>query len=285
MKPFCSKYLKEFFGVIGENSLICYLLNFLNFPTTMHWCRLGYLIICILLVTLSCEPSATSKVSLSVASSDTLAPKSPVPVAPMPSVPIEVDTFPILTAYKLRMMERYYRRHYGLNRVTLDSPNMVVIHYTVSPTLSSTLPIFQPDRLGANRTYIGKFSPLNVSIHYVVDRDGSIYSLLPDSLMARHIIGFNHVSLGIENVAMDASSLTTEQLVSNIRLVRFLKQRHPTIEYLIGHMEYNDTTLPHYQYFTSLDPDYRAYDKLDPGPDFMQALRDSLATYGLHFAR
>jgi len=196
-----------------------------------------------------------------------------------------VDTFPIMTEYKLKLMKDYYRKNYGLDRVTLDSPRMVVIHYTVSPTLRSTLNLFKRDELSKDRTYIRRFSPLNVSIHYVIDRDGSIHTLMPDSLMARHIIGFNHMAFGIENVAMNANDLTAAQLSSNLHLVRFLKQRHPGLEYLIGHMEYNDTTLAHFQHFTSLNPAYRAYGKQDPGPGFMQALRDSLATYGLYFAK
>ena len=91
-------------------------------------------------------------------------------------------------------------------------------------------------------------------------------------------------NIGIENIARDASDLTAQQLASNAVLIHFLKQRYPEMEYLIGHDEYNQTDLPHYQLFKSLDPDYQPYDKPDPGPAFMKDLRQLLKSqYELEF--
>mgnify|MGYP001266620236 CR=1 FL=1 len=198
--------------------------------------------------------------------------------------PLKVDTFPILTEHKLELTKQYSEINYGTASYELDSIKMIVVHFTVIPTLHQTLDLFSKDSLHSNRKYIKNFSALNVGIHYVVDRDGRIYHLMPDSVMARHIIGFNHLSLGIENIARDASDLTAQQLASNAVLIHFLKQRYPEMEYLIGHDEYNQTDLPHYQLFKSLDPDYQPYDKPDPGPAFMKDLRQLLKSqYELEF--
>ena len=209
-----------------------------------------------------------------------------------PTIPFEgvktvsVDTINTINEYKLKLTQQYCQMHYGYEGYRLDSPKMVVVHHTVIPTLAETLALFKRNHLASGRRFIQKFSPLNVGIHYVIDRNGDIYSLMPDTVVARHILGFNHVSLGIENVARDTASLTAAQLESNVWLVALLTQRHPSLKFLIGHDEYNDKALPHYALFKSLNPKYQPYDKPDPGPWFMAKLRQRLKSqYGLEFRR
>ena len=36
--------------------------------------------------------------------------------------------------------------------------------------------------------------------HYVIDRDGTIYQLVPRSIMCRHTVGLNYTAIGIEHV-------------------------------------------------------------------------------------
>lgn len=168
----------------------------------------------------------------------------------------------------------------------MDQPKMIVVHHTVIPTLKRTIQLFKQDLLSKKRKHIGQFSKLNVGIHYVVDKDGAIYHLLADSIMARHIVGFNHVSIGIENVAKNSSELTEEQVMSNALLIDHLAKKHPSIQYLIGHHEYNQKALPHYELFLALDSNYLPYDKYDPGPGFMKKLRGKLKSdYGLAFEK
>ncbi|MEQ9307172.1 MAG: peptidoglycan recognition family protein [Marinoscillum sp.] len=195
-----------------------------------------------------------------------------------------VDTVSIISANKLRLTELYSLQNYGIESYKLDSIKMTVVHYTVIPTLKQTFDLFLKDSLASNRSYIRDFNVLNVGIHYVIDREGSIYNLLPDSVMARHVIGFNHISLGIENIARDSSELTYDQLVSNARLINFLKFRYPEMEFLIGHNEYNNKNLPHFSLFKSLNHNYKPYDKPDPGRRFMSDLRQILKDqYDLEF--
>ncbi len=195
---------------------------------------------------------------------------------------IVVDTFPICSPIRLKMTKEYAIHNYKINDFKLLEPLMVVIHYTAIPTLRQTLNYFKSDSLDSSRKNIIKQSALNVGVHYVVDKDGSIYNLLPDSIMGRHLIGFNHIAIGIENVGKDSTDLTTMQIESNLRLVKHLTEKYPSIQYLIGHFEYDNINYPHYTHLMALDPDYMPYKKSDPGMVFMLELRNRLnVEYGL----
>lgn len=200
--------------------------------------------------------------------------------------PLTVDTVNTWNNAKRELTKDYCEENYGTRNYRLDTPRMIVVHYTVIPTLAETLALFKRDSISPGRKTIGKFSKLNVGIHYVIDKDGKIYKLDPDSIIARHVIGFNYVSLGIENIAKDETELTNDQLESNVRLIRYLTSKYSTIKFLIGHSEYNDSTLAHYQLFKSMNPDYKPYDKSDPGPDFMRNIRSALKErYNLVFEK
>lgn len=199
---------------------------------------------------------------------------------------IKVDTITTTSKYKLKLTEEYCQRYYGFSDYKIHEPKMIVIHYTAIPTLKQTIELFKKDHLASNRNYINEFSSLNVGIHYVVDKDGSIYNLTPDSIITRHLIGFNHVSIGIENVAKNEDQLTPKQVEANALLVSYLSSKYGSINYLIGHSEYNDESLPHYVHFKSLDKNYMPYDKPDPGAGFMYTLRLKLLNdYGLEFQK
>lgn len=199
---------------------------------------------------------------------------------------LSVDTVDVLTENRLALTRDYAKENYGINDYRLLEPKMIVVHYTAIATLEKTLNYFKPDSLESSRTNIIKKSPLNVGVQYVIDKDGSIYHLLPDSVMGRHLIGFNHVALGIENVARNESDLTDEQIKSNADLIRFLSDKYSSIEYLIGHQEYSDASLPHYKLLKANDPNYMPYPKFDPGDEFLEKLRGKLKSdYGLEFEK
>lgn len=191
-------------------------------------------------------------------------------------ITLSVDTIPTLTALKLELTKQYCLENYGVASYRLDNPQIVLVHFTVVPTLEETVELFKKDSIDSKRANISQFSQLNVGIHYIVDKDGSIYKLVPDSVIARHVIGFNHVSIGIENIAKDASELTTAQLESNAKLIALLKQRNPGIAYVVGHHEYNNRSLPHFKLYKAVNQAYEMYDKPDPGETFMRDLRKKL---------
>jgi N-acetylmuramoyl-L-alanine amidase len=75
---------------------------------------------------------------------------------------------------------------------------------------------------------------------FMVDRDGTIYRLMPETALARHIIGYNWCAIGIENVGganNKKEDLTPAQLKANIKLIRYLHAKYPTIQYVFGHYQ------------------------------------------------
>ncbi|WP_372945427.1 peptidoglycan recognition family protein, partial [Muriicola sp.] len=111
---------------------------------------------------------------------------------------------------------------------------------------------------------------LNVSSHFLVGRDGTIYRLMPETVMGRHVIGLNHCAIGVENVGgTDETPLTEAQLRSNIWLVDYLSKKY-NIEYLIGHYEY--PLFEGHELWLEKDPAYRT-EKDDPGEEFMARVR------------
>lgn len=188
----------------------------------------------------------------------------------------EMTDVNLYTKKKYDLMVRYAQRHYKLNHADLKNPKLIVIHYTASPTLKSTLYTFKSDQIANYRTKLEPYGLVNVGSHFIVNKDGKIYQTLPTTVMARHAIGFNHTSLAIENVGMGEASLTNRQIISNAKLVHYLKKKYPSIKYLIGHIEYMNRSYPHFKHFLHKDPTYDTTIKIDPGWDFMRRLREVL---------
>lgn len=168
----------------------------------------------------------------------------------------------------------YLENRYGLEQDTPQIvPKMIVLHWTVIPTFEKSFEAFDPVALPNWRPDIKDVSGLNVSSQFMVDRDGTIYQLLPETTMARHVIGLNHCAIGVENVGgTDDLPLTKAQLKSNIWLVRFLKKKY-NIDYLIGHYEY--TLFENHALWLEKVAGYRTK-KTDPGPDFMLNVRKAV---------
>lgn len=173
----------------------------------------------------------------------------------------------------------YLRDRYGLEQDNPSIvPKMIVLHWTVIPTLEKSFEAFEKATLPNWRPDINTVSGLNVSAHYLVDRDGTIYQLLPETVMARHVIGLNHCAVGVENVGgTEDLPLTNDQLKSNIWLVKHLKSKY-SIDYVIGHYEY--TRFVGHEFWLEMDDGYRT-EKTDPGEDFMKKIRK--ATKNLNF--
>lgn len=176
---------------------------------------------------------------------------------------------------------QYLKERHGIDtdQINID-PKMIVIHYTVIPTLKGTMRAFQAATLPASRTGISSASQLNVSSQFVVDRDGTIYQILPaETTFARHTIGLNYAAIGVENVGdSDTNPLTAAQLEANIELIRYLKNKYQGIEYLIGHQEYN--SFRDHELWKETDPGYRT-EKSDPGVQFMEDIRNDVEDLNL----
>lgn len=169
----------------------------------------------------------------------------------------------------------YLEKRHGIKQETATiNPKMVVVHWTAVPTLESTFDVFNPVHLGG-RPELTSASNLNVSAQFLVDRDGVIFRLLPDTTFARHTIGLNYMAIGIENIGGPDAPLTKAQLKANAALIEYLHKKH-TIQYVIGHHEYY--AFQGTELWKETDPNYLTQ-KIDPGDRFMKKLRKKLQSY------
>ena len=185
---------------------------------------------------------------------------------------IEIKQMPIeFTQKRIELKKQYIKNSYGLEVKNINIiPKIIVIHHTAVDDLKESFIRLKPDILLTDRKDITKAGNLNVSTQFFVALDETIYSLMPETYMARHVIGLNFSSIGVENVGGNKKSLTTEQLKANIELVKYLKEKYKTIEYLIGHYEYQ--SFEKHPLFLEKDSKYRTI-KNDPSKDFMEKLR------------
>lgn len=172
----------------------------------------------------------------------------------------------------------YLKDHHGLiQKKPLITPKIIVLHYTAGGTVTSNFNYFNKTQIENSRTYNKKQSLLNVSAHYLVDRDGTIYQIIPDTLFARHTIGLNYCAIGVENIGSKTQPLTEKQVKANVYLIRKLSKEHP-IEYVIGHYEYGKFRKS--KLWKELDPNYFT-GKEDPGKDFMNKVRELITDLNL----
>jgi len=183
---------------------------------------------------------------------------------------------------RIEMTKAYIAKHYGkrVKDITI-TPKIIVLHWTAEMDFYRSFNRLKPQYLLTDRKDIAKASLLNVSAHFLIDRNGRIYRLMPENWMARHVIGLNYSAIGVENVGGKGNKkddLTPAQHAANKRLVRYLKEKYPTIEYLIGHHEYRQ--MEHTPHWLEKDKGYRTI-KHDPGEKFMREVRDAVKDLGL----
>jgi len=180
-------------------------------------------------------------------------------------------------AERVAMTKQYIKQHYGMivNNIKIK-PKIIVLHWTAEMDFEKSFNRLKPQRLLTDRKDIAKASLLNVSAQFLVARDGTIYRLMPENWMARHVIGLNYSSIGVENVGGEGNKkddLTPAQRASNIKLIRYLKAKYPSIEYLIGHHEYKQ--MESTSLWLERDKGYRTV-KADPGVKFMAEMRKAV---------
>lgn len=163
----------------------------------------------------------------------------------------------------------YMRTHYGIvEKTPTINPLMIVLHYTEVGTLEHNIRYFSNTYLNGRKN-LSRESALNVSSQFIIDRDGSIYQLMPPTQFARHTIGLNYCAIGIENIGGSKQPLTEAQVEANAKLVRYLTKKYG-IQYLIGHSEYS--VFRNSSLWKEKNPNYFTV-KYDPGAGFMQKVR------------
>lgn len=233
------------------------------------------------------QPAAPGRDEVPVVAAPIAGPAAPVdasiadaavPDAAIPAVAI-VDA-PMAWSDKRAELTLAYRRAHSdaAARDLTIAPRVIVLHYTGGGSASATRRYFDNTEIEASRAALRRAGTVNVSAHFIVDRDGTIYRLQPETQFARHCIGLNHLAIGIENVGDEKKfKLTDAQVTANAALVRHLAARFP-ITHVLGHHEVMQ--FREHAYFVELDPAYRN-DKGDPGAAFMTKVRALIADLAL----
>ena len=122
-------------------------------------------------------------------------------------------------------------------------PHVIVEHYTASTTFSSAWNTFASDAPDRRTARAARARARTSSI----DRDGTVYQLVPLTTICRHTVGLNWTAIGIEHVGTsDASILDNpRQLRASLRLTLWLMHRYGiSLPNVIGHAESLTSRLP-----------------------------------------
>ena len=225
-------------------------------------------IICLLL----CVPAFASDGGQVTADVQNTASAAAVPFRTV-TAPVIIDRPVRLTEFRQQLMREYALQHYG-EAMTEIVPQAVIVHWTVSRDADSVHRYFYKEAR-ADGT-------LNVCSQFLVDRDGTVFRLTPETMLDRHAIGYNWCAIGIENVggADNKEDLTQAQLQADAALVRYLREKYPTIRYVWGH--YQQTVAKQSGLYRENVSGY-FHEKVDPGPKFMKGLQKRLKDTGLLF--
>ena len=141
---------------------------------------------------------------------------------------------------------RYAERHYGVATWRLVHPRVIVEHYTATTTFA---PVWATFAANTPDPELGELP--GTCAHFVVDRDGTIYQLVPLGTICRHTVGLNDRAIGIEHVGTSDGSILADpaQLDASLRLTLWLMTRfHISLPNVIGHAESLTSRYHHERY-------------------------------------
>jgi N-acetylmuramoyl-L-alanine amidase len=188
------------------------------------------------------------------------APSSASATVPAPIPPPIVKKLIAFGDTRKAQMARYSQRHYHQHTWKLTAPKAIVLHHTAGAHWQSAWYTFNGN--AAYASIPGQPEKPGVSAHFIIGKDGTIYQCVPLSVRARHAIGMNWKSIGIEFVQegrsgknghwMDQQILNrTKQVRAGLRLVRYLKLRYGiTSRNVIGHAMANSS--PYFKDYTGI---------------------------------
>ncbi|MEO0132624.1 MAG: peptidoglycan recognition family protein [candidate division WOR-3 bacterium] len=137
-----------------------------------------------------------------------------------------------------------------INYKPCDKPrkiDMIVLHSTGSDDVNGVISWF-------------KNPASQVSAHYVIDKDGTVYKLVRLNDIAWHAKEYNSRSIGIEIVHSILKPTTKEQRIALVELVAELIKNISTIKYLQGHFELSRMKSDPYE--RTIVTDLRSYFRL-----------------------
>jgi N-acetylmuramoyl-L-alanine amidase len=129
------------------------------------------------------------------------------------------------------------RRLYGRDTVKLF-PTMIVLHFTVVDDAESIISAFSRPSTVA----VGNQRPVTtlISVHYMVDKDGTVYQLAEEDRTTSGTYGVDYCALAIEMVAKDELDLMSRplQLLAAFTLTdRLLKKYDLPVWRVFSHQE------------------------------------------------
>lgn len=162
----------------------------------------------------------------------------------------------------------YFKKTYGQKSLTFK-PTMIVMHYTVVPTAEQTFAVLQRRQ---------------VSVHLMIDTDGTIYELMPLNRRCNGAYGVNHKALSIEMVARTEGDLLSRpyQIFQSFCAVRYLMAKYNIpLNKIVGHYEVGMGVSKVPDYLDLADPYYPtryppSSKRTDPGETYMRWLRTYL---------
>jgi len=140
-------------------------------------------------------------------------------------------------------MGSYSQRHYGDNEWRLSNPKLIVQHFAVAPDVESIFNTFAANNPDPS------FGELpNVCAHFGVDETGESFQFVGLNIRCRHVIGLNHLSIGIEHVGYSDDDILGNpgMLSGSLDLTQRLRCAFGIeVEGVIGHNE--SLTSPYYE--------------------------------------
>jgi N-acetylmuramoyl-L-alanine amidase len=170
-------------------------------------------------------------------------------------------------------MAAYSKRHYGQREWRLTDPKQIVIHFAVAGSIDAIYNTFAP-----NRPDVEYGELPGVCSQYAVGAKGGAVRFVPDTTRCRHVVGLNHVSIGIEHVGFSDGEILgrKSQLRGSLALTQWLRCRHGiSVKNVIGHAE--SLSSPFYK---ELDPDFRGRTHGDFKRASMRTYRRELSELG-----
>ena len=200
------------------------------------------------------------------------------PSRPDPKNPVlEVNDKPIVfDDLRTKLTQDYVKKHYKISLKQIDfSPGMLLLHRSKTANLVDFFESRRKSILpGTQEFEDDENADVNMSTHYVIDRNGAIYSLMKDFQIARHSVGLDRHAIGITLVGTANDDLSDTQVVAAAMLARYLKSKYSTLEWLVSDGEaiaFQDSPLWEEKLPFTKDPD------LDPGAAYMAKLRGFVA--------
>ena len=160
--------------------------------------------------------------------------------------------------------KNYFQSHYNDDSLILK-PKMIALHYSGTATFAQLWWTFVNGGLYENTRG-------HLSVHFVVDRDGTIYELMPLNRRARGTYGVNHVAVSIDLIGINEQQILNnpKQLKTSFALIRWLMKTYKIPkEKVLAHTEIaqGKEIIPEYtDYYDKQSPDRYPADARTRGP-------------------